>query len=135
GTHGGGASARFWTLDPIDGTKGFLRNDQYAVALALVENGTVVLGVLGCPNLPLTIDEPGGARGCLFAAVRGGGAFLQSLAGGIQTPINVSEVSNVRSARFCASVETGHSSRGGEERVAERLGLTLPPLRMDSQCK
>src|SRR5687767_12526927 len=28
---------RFWTLDPIDGTKGFLRNDQYAVALALIE--------------------------------------------------------------------------------------------------
>ena len=35
----GGASHyrdRFWTLDPIDGTKGFLRGEQYAVALALV---------------------------------------------------------------------------------------------------
>src|SRR5207249_2076251 len=34
----GGAGAfsdRFWTLDPIDGTKGFLRNEQYAIALAL----------------------------------------------------------------------------------------------------
>jgi len=30
---------RFWTLDPIDGTKGFLRGDQYAIALALIENG------------------------------------------------------------------------------------------------
>ena len=29
--------ATFWTLDPVDGTKGFLRNDQYAVALALVD--------------------------------------------------------------------------------------------------
>ncbi|NBB74735.1 MAG: 3'(2'),5'-bisphosphate nucleotidase, partial [Bacteroidetes bacterium] len=27
---------RFWTLDPIDGTKGFVRGDQYAIALALV---------------------------------------------------------------------------------------------------
>ena len=25
---------RFWTIDPIDGTKGFLRHEQYAVALA-----------------------------------------------------------------------------------------------------
>ena len=32
----GEPSDRFWTLDPIDGTKGFLRGDQYAVALALI---------------------------------------------------------------------------------------------------
>ena len=42
---------QFWVLDPIDGTKGFLRGDQYALALALVEDGVVQLGVLGCPNL------------------------------------------------------------------------------------
>ena len=39
--------SRFWTVDPIDGTKGFLRKEQYAIALALVEDGQVVLGVLG----------------------------------------------------------------------------------------
>src|SRR5512136_2222333 len=33
---------RFWTLDPIDGTKGFVRGDQYVVALALMEAGAVV---------------------------------------------------------------------------------------------
>src|SRR5262249_30858671 len=43
--------ATFWTLDPIDGTKGFLRREQYAVALGLIENGRVQLGVLGCPEL------------------------------------------------------------------------------------
>src|SRR5689334_4567167 len=41
----------FWTLDPIDGTKGFLRAEQYAVALALVEDGDLKIGVLGCPEL------------------------------------------------------------------------------------
>ncbi|MBU0512317.1 MAG: 3'(2'),5'-bisphosphate nucleotidase, partial [Chloroflexi bacterium] len=45
------SAPRFWTLDPIDGTKGFLRGDQYAVALALVVDGDVQVGVLGCPNL------------------------------------------------------------------------------------
>ncbi len=50
----GGATAdsgRFWTLDPIDGTKGFLRDEQYAVALALLVDGKPILGVLACPNL------------------------------------------------------------------------------------
>ena len=42
---------RFWTLDPIDGTKGFLRGGQYVVALALIVAGKVELGVLGCPRL------------------------------------------------------------------------------------
>src|SRR5262249_19589078 len=35
---------RYWTLDPIDGTKGFLRREQYAIALALLENGRVEIG-------------------------------------------------------------------------------------------
>ena len=34
-------TSRYWTLDPIDGTKGFLRGEQYAIALALIENGEV----------------------------------------------------------------------------------------------
>ena len=43
---------RFWTIDPIDGTKGFLRNEHYAVALALVVEGRVEVAALACPNLP-----------------------------------------------------------------------------------
>src|SRR6185436_9202605 len=53
GSHPGGAAGRFWTLDPIDGTKGFLRNEQYAVALALIVDGRVTVSALACPNLPL----------------------------------------------------------------------------------
>ncbi|WJX80500.1 hypothetical protein P8452_63488 [Trifolium repens] len=30
----------------------FVRGDQYAIALALLHEGKVVLGVLACPNLP-----------------------------------------------------------------------------------
>lgn len=48
------AGSRIWTLDPIDGTKGFLRGGQYAVCLGLLINNHVNLGVLGCPNLPFT---------------------------------------------------------------------------------
>jgi hypothetical protein len=46
--------AGMWTLDPIDGTKEFLRGRQYAVCLALLVDARVELGVIGSPNLPST---------------------------------------------------------------------------------
>ena len=67
---------RFWTLDPIDGTKGFLRKEQYAVALALIEDGEIKLGILGCPNLPLDFSAPEKGAGFILYAVRGEGAFM-----------------------------------------------------------
>ncbi|KAL9452627.1 hypothetical protein AB3S75_008422 [Citrus x aurantiifolia] len=44
--------ATYWVLDPIDGTRGFLRGSEalYVVGLALVVEGEIVLGVMGCPN-------------------------------------------------------------------------------------
>ena len=41
----------FWTADPIDGTRGFLKGRQYAVCLALIHRGRPVVGLLACPNL------------------------------------------------------------------------------------
>jgi 3'(2'), 5'-bisphosphate nucleotidase len=137
--HGGwtppaGAAPRFWTLDPIDGTKGFLRGEQYAVALALVVEGQVVLGVLGCPNLPIAGD----GRGVLMTAVRGGGgATLVVLddAGATPHPVTVANVVETAGARFCESVESGHSDQGAAARIAARLGIRAQPYRIDSQCK
>ncbi|KAL2932152.1 putative PAP-specific phosphatase mitochondrial, partial [Bienertia sinuspersici] len=44
--------ATYWVLDPIDGTRGFLKGGGalYVVGLALVVDGKMVLGVMGCPN-------------------------------------------------------------------------------------
>lgn len=75
GNSNGGPEGRHWALDPIDGTKGFLRGGQYAVCLGLIENGQVVVGVMGCPNLPVDPKRPEGDKGALFVAVRGQGAF------------------------------------------------------------
>ncbi len=127
-------AARYWTLDPIDGTKGFLRREQYAVALALIEDGEVVAGVLGCPNLP---DGTGGV-GVLLAAARGRGTRGFSLwGGGDLSPrtVRVSQISSPAGARFCESVEAEHSDQSESARIAAKLGITAPPLRMDSQCK
>ena len=54
GNHEGGSESTFFVLDPIDGTKGFINQRQYAIALGLCEKGKVVGGVLGCPNMPMT---------------------------------------------------------------------------------
>lgn len=130
GVYGGGPTGRHWTLDPIDGTKGFLRGDQYAVALALIEDGAVRLGVLGCPNL-----DHGGATGAVFWAARGEGAHARALDGGAASRLAVVEGADPREARFCESVESGHSAHGWSARVAEKLGVVQPPYRIDSQCK
>ena len=123
---------RYWTLDPIDGTKGFLRGEQYAVALGLIEDGEVSLGVLACPNLPL-----GDGRGALFAAVRGGGAEMSPLwdedAQGEK--ISVATLATAAEARFCESVESAHSDQSESAKIASLLGIASEPYRIDSQCK
>lgn len=132
GGYDGGAGGRFWTIDPIDGTKGFLRGEQYAIALALIESGRVVLGVLGCPNLP---TASGGEVGCVAWATRGGGAFVAPIEGERVTRSHVSQVSDPRAAAFCESVESGHSSHDDAAKIASVLGVEASPVRMDSQCK
>jgi len=62
-----------WTIDPIDGTKGFLRGEQYAVCLAFLVDAQVQVGVIGCPNLPVDASNPDGPKGCIFVAVKGKG--------------------------------------------------------------
>lgn len=126
---------RFWTLDPIDGTKGFLRNDQYAIALALIENGQVQVGVLGCPALPLDVNDPDSTTGILFVAVRGEGAAMAPLGSNAFTPIRVMQVSNESPLRFVESVEADHGNSARQQIVAQAVGITHPPLRMDSQVK
>ena len=135
GTHAGGPTGRFWVLDPIDGTKGFLRLDQYAVALALVEDGVPVLGVLGCPNMPVDSEAPDGERGCIFTGIPGQGATVQTLEDGKERPVSVSRDLALSEARFCESVEKAHSNQSHSAQVAERLGITAEPYRIDSQCK
>ncbi|MCJ1273289.1 hypothetical protein MMC21_001079 [Puttea exsequens] len=143
----GGGSGRIWALDPIDGTKGFLRGGQYAVCLALIVDGHVKVGVLGCPNLPVDDaaplsadvgDESGRGRGVLFSAVLGSGATSRPLGrGGLEAgkPIRMREVPDITDATFCESVEAGHSSHGDQAAIAKKLGIANESVRMDSQAK
>jgi hypothetical protein len=53
-------------LTQLMGTQGFVRGDQYVVALALVVGGRVEIGLLGCPALSVSIARPSG-RGVKWA--------------------------------------------------------------------
>ncbi len=139
--HDGSAGA-YWTLDPVDGTKGFLRGQQYAIALGRIEQGQVTLGLLGCPNLPIdcgaSLTEPD-ARGCgsLYAAARGEGAWEYPDASPDETPvrINCQEWAIDRPVRTCASVEAAHSNRSDTDTMLAAIGVDTEPVRLDSQAK
>jgi 3'(2'), 5'-bisphosphate nucleotidase len=149
GNSAGGSKGRIWALDPIDGTKGFLRGGQYAVCLALMVDGDVKVGVLGCPNLPIDDAAPLTAesgvdqtdtegKGVLFSAVSGQGATSRPLgtAGlGNSKSIQMKPVEDITQATFCESVEAGHSSHGDQHAIVTKLGVTKPSVRMDSQAK
>ncbi len=65
------AWSRFWLVDPLDGTKEFIkRNDEFTVNIALVEGGEPVLGVVHTPALGIT-----------HSAARGLGARRRDAAG------------------------------------------------------
>ena len=149
GDGAGGAAGRIWALDPIDGTKGFLRGGQYAVCLALLVDGDVKVGVLGCPNLPVDdaarVDAATGhdqrdeeGKGVLISAVLGHGATSRPLGrDALQDgrPIAMKLVEDITNATFCESVEAAHSSHSEQAEIAKRLGIVRESVRMDSQAK
>jgi histidinol phosphatase-like enzyme (inositol monophosphatase family) len=66
GSHKDSRSGRRWIIDPIDGTRDFVRGSPvWSVLIGLEENGEMVAGFAFLPAL----DE-------LFTASRGGGAFV-----------------------------------------------------------
>ncbi len=65
GFAGPDAEGRYWLVDPLDGTKEFIkRNGEFTVNIALIENGRPVLGVVVAPALEVS-----------YLAAEGVGAF------------------------------------------------------------
>jgi len=132
--------APFWTLDPVDGTKGFLRGQQYAIALALVEARAPVLGVLACPNLPVSAAAPldsADPDGSLYVAVKHAGLEERLCTAGSAATRQLEPTLPPadRSILACASVEKAHASVSDTDRVLRHLGASLDVLRVDSSAK
>jgi len=136
-TLGAGApSKRYWVLDPIDGTKGYLRGGQYAVALALIMDGQVQLGALGLPALCDGYRPDPYGTGSLILAARHQGAWVTSLSSpGEFERLQVSNRSNPALARIFRSFESSHTDLAKLEAIVEAMEVEPEPVGMDSQAK
>ncbi|CAL5228744.1 g11929 [Coccomyxa viridis] len=149
GNSQGGSEGFHWVLDPIDGTRGFVGMRQYAVCLGLLHHGKVVVGVLGCPNLPQKrIEDADGVAesaskagtdgvGVIFAAERNQGAFAGPLSGNGRPgeQLQLGDSQDFSQVRFMESYESKHSDHDFTAMLAAKLGVTQSPLRLDSQAK
>lgn len=121
---------RAWVLDPVDGTKGFLRDAQYAIALGFLEAGTVRIGVLGCPRYRVANGE----EGAFFIAVKGQGAYVKSISGAVRS-ISVDGRSSTKGARMVTGVEAAHANLDVQSVIREELEMLPDTLKMDGQGK
>jgi len=141
GNSKGGHKGRIWALDPIDGTSGFLRGAQYAVCLALIVDGVVQVGVVGCPHLPHSLYKKDSKIGGIYTAVKGQGAYFQDLAADVTSPYDSSHPIHLHNdydfskARVVEGVEKGHSSHELQSLIESQLKISQPPVRLDSQVK
>lgn len=156
---------RFWVLDPIDGTKGFLRNQQFSLCLALIDKKKIRVGVNGCPNLPKNIKQTienhdfskngnfkldekytnteAGNLGLLFFASENTGSFVHDLYSGVTAEssqkIYMDKLKMRKSIEDCIvveGVEIGHSDHKTQLRIKEMLNIpNSRTINLDSQVK
>jgi histidinol-phosphatase len=101
-------SGRQWIIDPIDGTKNFVRGvPVWASLVALLENGIPSVGVVSAPALRRR-----------WWAARGRGAFV-AVDGDPPRPLSVSSVAQLDSASLSFSSLSGWAQRGLRERFIE----------------
>jgi histidinol-phosphatase len=95
-----GTGDRRWILDPIDGTKSYVRGiPAWGTLIALERDGEIVVGVVSAPALRRR-----------WWAARGGGAFADG------EPIRVSRVSAIEDALLCYTSMVAFDEHGlGEE--------------------
>lgn len=134
--HAGVDGAEYtWAIDPIDGTKGFLRRQQYAVAIGLMRKGVPYAGVLVCPNLPVDLNDPEGPCGVMFVAGKGQGAFRVAIDSGASQKIEVSASADPATWRVLGSVESAHGDPALVVAMMEQASVGGGFVRYDSQVK
>lgn len=136
-----GGGRGFWTLDPIDGTKGYLRHPtgHYVTALAYIENGRPIVGVMACPTIARDPAAP-------FDADRGG--VLLSAAEGLgssDTALDDGPARAMRTPRWEERPGAAVRAALSDDPTYALLDRTLPlffeaglqpeVLRLDSQAK
>ena len=134
--HEGEADAEYtWAIDPIDGTKGFLRREQYAIAIGLMRDGAPFAGVMVCPNLPVDLDQPDGPKGVMYVAAENLGCQRVPLDGGKHSYAKASLSNDPATWRALGSVESAHGDPTLVVKMMEEAGIAGGFVRYDSQVK
>lgn len=134
GIDAGGTDGECWAIDPLDGTKGYLRGGQFAIAVGLLRDGVPVAGAVAAPRLAAHGTDAG--TGVVFLAAAGQGAWQEPLGavGDARAPIRARAWSRGDAVRLGGSVERAHSASDALEATAAALGSVMP-VRVDSQAK
>lgn len=122
-------SSRLWTVDPIDGTKGYIAGRRYAIAIALLVDSLPVAGIIGAP------DPEAKDGGVVFYGQRNA-AYVESLAGGKASRVAVSTQTDTRKWRAVESFEKSHGNFSRPAFVYQQLGIPQTNIgNFDSQVK
>ena len=99
-----GATSRRWILDPIDGTKNYVRGiPVWGTLIGIEENGRISAGVISAP-----------AMGRRWWASRGEGAFVRAL--GMTRAIRASAIDTLEEAHLTYDSVTDFDLHGGAVR-------------------
>lgn len=102
-------SKRIWMIDPLDGTKDFIKgNGGFAIHIGLWEGGSILFGLVYAP-----------ARDKLYFAEKDGGAFERQSDDSFKK-INTSNVTDLRKARLITRTP------GNDKRPLDKLIKRLP---------
>jgi 3'-phosphoadenosine 5'-phosphosulfate (PAPS) 3'-phosphatase len=112
-----------WSIDPIDGTKGYQKGLSYAIGIGMISNQEKKLSIIGVPNY----NKEGVA---IFIAKKGEGA-LASYGGKEYVPIKVSETRDVKKSLLCHSL---HYDEPWVMKLANKLGIEKY-IQIDSMAK
>ncbi|GMK56022.1 hypothetical protein CspeluHIS016_0210780 [Cutaneotrichosporon spelunceum] len=129
------SSGRFWVFDPIDGTKAFIRGQNYAINVCLMSGGKQAMSCVGIPMLSPTHTGPinndtTDSEGSIMIATLGGGVYIRPLAGSPdlpprRLPRRTADASTRLTAVTCVE-GTDSAVPGLNTKVAARLGITYP---------
>lgn len=119
----GQRSSRQWTIDPIDGTKGFMKGLKYAIGIGLMVNSDTKICVISVPEY-----KKNGLA--IFVAEQGQGAKASYEGKDFET-IHVSDQNNLKKARLCQSL---HYDLPWVTQFADKLGIEKR-IKMDSMAK
>jgi 3'(2'), 5'-bisphosphate nucleotidase len=119
----GFSSDRQWTVDPVDGTKGFQKDLAYAIGIGFMVRAEPSVCAIGVPNYKKT-------HLTIFSAQKNHGAKV-SYGDKSFTKIRVSDIKELESSRMCYSL---HYNKQWVLNFAKSLGITnfIP---MDSMAK